>query len=152
VALNRDEAKTKANFEGDPMKRFLITLLLALVWALPASADSKPEVPKAGTPEAAVLGGLVLLAKGDHDAWLSKYCHTEDLCFTESAIKSLKRYNLPAITRLAPSCIKAGNKLLITRRKPEGDATRIFVKCKEKGMPRGFLMKKQGADWKFKRI
>lgn len=131
-----------------------LTIALALLLTTTALAD-RVKAPKAGTAHHALLDGLSLLKDGKFDAWIDRYCHPDKLCFSAGSKKSLLRYNLPAIKRLAPQCIKDGDSLEITR--TDGDpakdeAVKIFVLCNPKGMPRPFRLRKKGARWMFERI
>ena len=115
-------------------------------------ATAKPS--KAQTPEGVLLEGLRLIADGDFDAWVARYCHKDKLCPTAQAIKSVKRYNLPAVQRIVPGCLAREKKgaLEITRRDRQGDELKLFVQCSDKGMPRPFTLRKEGDAWMFRRI
>lgn len=120
-----------------------------------AQSRSKTTKPAAGSPHEALLGGLKLIVDKKFDAFLDRYCHQEDLCYTDRARKSLLRYNLPALSRIGGQCIKAGDTLKVTRTDgdPAKDATvKIFVECNPKGMPRPFTLKKEGGQWKWKKV
>ncbi len=140
------------------MKQVALQLTIALstvALLVTGSAFAEPTAPAAGSPEATILAGLELIRDGKFGKWMSKHCHTEDLCHNANSRKSLEKYNLPAMKRLAPKCIKAGGKLDVTRVNgdPKTDQqVKIFVVCDPAGMPRPFTMKKQGSAWKFKKI
>ena len=154
LAANGVAARVGTNFRP----RQLATLLITLVLLVPASAsavDGKTIKPKAGTPHHALLDGLKLIRDSKFDAWIERYCHTEDLCFSETSKRSLRKYNLPAIHRLASHCIKGGDALKITRTDGDpakDDQVKLFVECNPKGMPRPFTLKRQGKAWKFKKL
>ncbi len=140
-------------------RRLRIVLLAAFSMALfftggaALAGDGEVVTPDKGSPEAALLAGLELIKDGDFDKWVDTLCHKGDLCYNGNAIKSVKKYNLPAMKRLAPQCIKDGGKLKVTRKDDMGDGYfKIFAECNPKGMPRPFHLKKEGKAWKFKKI
>jgi len=133
--------------------------LFAIALMLPAMASagkSKLVTPKEGTYLYALVQGLTTIKDGKFDEWIDKFCHPDDLCYTENAKKSLLKYNLPAIKRIAGQCLKDAPKMKVTR--TDGDAAKgdteikVFVECDPKGMPRPFRLKLHGKDWKFKSI
>ncbi|MFT7582584.1 MAG: hypothetical protein ACI9MR_004266 [Myxococcota bacterium] len=134
-------------------------LALVAVFALGAvatQAQAKSVTPAIGSAEATILQGLKLINAGKFDKWVSTQCSKEKLCHNTNAIKSVKKYNLPALKRIASQCIKAGDTLDVT--KVQGDAKtdatlKIFVQCNPKGMPRPFhLIKNSKGAWKFSKI
>jgi hypothetical protein len=137
-----------------PLLLLLVSAAL-LCFAIPASAQEKqePKAPAVDSPEHIILKGLMLIESKDFDGWIDQYCHPEHLCPTWTAKKSLKRYSLPALQRLAKKCINNG-KLRITRTDRDDSAERIklYIVCDPKGMPRPFSLRKHGAKWKFERI
>jgi hypothetical protein len=133
----------------------LVIALAILALLVTGSALAEPTAPAAGTPEATILAGLKLIRDGKFDAWMAQHCHQGDLCHNNNARKSLKKYNLPAMQRVAPDCIKAGDKLEITRvdgNPATDEQVKVFALCNPKGMPRPFTMKKEGSAWKFRKI
>lgn len=123
----------------------------------PSAAEAKPvEAPKAGTPHHAIIEALKLIRAGNFDGFIKKWCHKGKLCPTGQAISSLKRYNLPAMKRLASKCLKAGDTLEVTRVNgdPAKDSeVKIFIVCDPRGMPRPFtLSNTEGGAWKHIRI
>lgn len=142
-----------------PLTRLLGAALLALTFvglSAPASSAANKTIksPKKTSPYFAVLDGLKLVRDGKFDAWVDKWCSKKQLCYNDKSISSLKRYNLKALKRVAPQCIKDGGSLVVTRvvgDPAKDEALKIFVLCNPKGMPRPFhLVKEKG--WKFKRI
>ncbi|MFT5433594.1 MAG: hypothetical protein ACI9OJ_004300 [Myxococcota bacterium] len=127
--------------------------LLCFVMLASAQTKREPPTPSVEAAKQTVLAGLKLIEAKDFEGWISQYCHPEHLCPTETSKKSLKRYNLPAIQRLAKKCINGG-KLRVKRAKRDDSLGRIklYVVCDPKGMPRPFSLRKHGADWKFERI
>ena len=138
--------------------RFAIAITCSvMLFATAANAQSKGKVKKAdpGTIYATIVDGLELIRDKKFEPFLDRYCHTEDLCFNENAKNSLRRYNLPAVSRLAAKCLKDARTLLVTRQDgdPKTDDTiKVFVVCDPRGMPRPFTVKKQDGKWKFKKI
>ncbi len=141
----------------------LLALTASLALAGPARAEAArspltAEVvkPAADTPQAAIVGALELIKAGNFDGFISKYCHKGKLCPTGQAKASLKRYNLPALQRLAPKCLKAGGGIEVTR--VNGDPAtepevKIFIVCDPAGMPRPFTLRNdEGGVWKHIRI
>jgi hypothetical protein len=124
-----------------------------LVSAAAAFAEDVND-PKPGTYQHAVYEGLVQLKDGKFEDWLSRYCDKDELCPTPTAIASLKRYNLPAVQRIAPKCIR-GTGLKVTSVQgadTEKGPLKVFIECDPAGMPRPFHLKKVGANWMFTKI
>lgn len=119
-----------------------------------APVDDGLTAPEAGSPEAALLDGLRLIADGKFDQWIERYCHTEKLCRSPQATKSIKRYNLTAANRLVPFCLKGEkrDKLKITKQAAKGDELKLFLGCHGGAMPRPFTMVREAGAWKFRRI
>ncbi|MDP6946288.1 MAG: hypothetical protein QF464_19220 [Myxococcota bacterium] len=150
------------------MRSILLTVLaasaaLTITLTPPAEANSAPPTarghkglvtPAPDTPEGVLLAGLRLIADGQFDQWITRYCHMAKLCPTPQAQKSLKRYNLTAAQRVVGGCLKGDKKdqLRITRRVAEGAESKFFLHCSDKGMPRPFTLMKEGDAWKFRRI
>lgn len=134
------------------------TFVALLTVPLAASAQkrgAKLITPKKDSPELVLLAGIKMIEAGNFDGWIDAHCHTEDLCFNANSKQSLRKYNLPALKRLAGKCHRTGGTALEITRKdaPATDGTvKIFVACDPRGMPRPFYLKKQGAAWKFKKI
>lgn len=117
----------------------------------------KEAVPASGTAEEALLEGLKLIEAGNFTTWVSKYCHSGELCRTKQATKSLLTYNLPSAKRIISACIRGASRdsLKITRHQAtsvEGRSFKIFVECNPDGMPRPFHLEKQDGAWKFSKI
>ena len=136
-----------------------VTFALAFLSGGVASAAKKEiKNPDKGTVHHALIEGLKLIKAQKFDKWISKSCHKDQLCYNANSIKSLKRYNLPAVYRLltkkSPSCLRGNDDtLLVTRTQAQSDGTqKIFVKCLEQGMPRPFYLLKEGKAWKFTKI
>jgi hypothetical protein len=130
----------------------IVAAFLAVVLASGA-VRSDPVVPAADTAERALLDGLKLIRDGKFDAWVSQWCSTKELCFTEKSIDSLKKYNLPVIQRLAPRCIRGtGDALEITRTVVDDKGTKVFVACDPDAQPRPFTLVKEGKGWRFKAL
>ena len=132
----------------------------ATVWAdapTPEPAEEKADglvTPEAGSPEHVVLQGLKLIESGKFDRWVKRYCHAGKLCVTPMAIKSLKAFNLKAVQKLAPHCIRGKGKdqLHITRREQVGSELKLYIRCRADGMPRPFTLEREANAWKFRRI
>jgi len=109
----------------------------------------------AGTVHYSMLEGLKLINKGDYDKWVMNYCSTTKLCYNSNSIKQVKKYNLPAMKKLAPECIKeSGTAIYVTR--TEGNPlkdkeVRIFILCKPNAMPKPVKMINENG-WKFSSI
>ena len=150
------------------MRSILLTALaafaaLTITLAPPAEADvAAPTAhgkkglvtPAPDTPESVLLAGLRLIADGQFDQWITRYCHMDKLCPTAQAKKSLKRYNLAAAQRVVGGCLKGDKKdqLRITKHVEEGAKLKFFLHCSDKAMPRPFTLMKEGDAWKFRRI
>lgn len=134
--------------------RALLALALVAAVAGGALADETIKAPAKDSPHYAIIEGLKLIKAGDFDDWIDTWCSEKELCFTDQAKDSLRRYNLPTLQRLAPDCLKEGDSIIVTR--TDGDPAKdaevsIYIQCKAEGMPRPFhLIKEDG--WKFKRI
>ena len=115
------------------------------------TTQGKAQAVKAGSVYQSVLHGLRLIHAGNFDGWISGYCHS-DQCTTLNARRALKRYNLPALKRRSPHCLRGPSKMTLevtrTDKLPAG-AIKIFVKCHPKGSPYPFTLKKDGAKWKW---
>lgn len=136
-----------------------VTFAFAAVSAGAASAaDKEFKNPAKDSVHAALIAGLKLLKAEKFDKWIDGSCHKEQLCYNANSIKSLKRYNLPAIFRLltkkSPSCLRGNDDtIVVTRSDTQPDGTeKIFVKCLDDGMPRPFYLAKEGGAWKFTKI
>ena len=130
-------------------------VLIAFLGVVLASGAvrSEPVVPAADTVERALLDGLKLIRDGKFDAWVSQWCSTKELCFTEKSVDSLKKYNLPTIQRLAARCIRgAGDALVVTRTVVNESGTKLFVECDPEAQPRPFTLVKEGKGWRFKAL
>ena len=142
-------------------RRLLATVALALALWSPGTAFAEaPAVqtvtsPAAGTHLHALLEGLKLVRDGRFDDWVGTWCSTSELCFNPTSIASLKKYNLPAMQRVAPQCLKgAGETLEVTRIDGDPAGTlpiKVFLRCDPAGMPRPFELVNQ-SGWKFKKI
>ena len=136
----------------------LVAFSIALMLPAMASAQKKSRMvtPKEGTYLHALMEGLKTIKDGKFDEWVDKFCHPEELCFNENSKKSLLKYNLPAVKRIAGECLKDAPKMKVTR--TDGDPAKgdkrikVFVECNPKGMPRPFNLMLHGAVWKFKSI
>ncbi|TNF23388.1 MAG: hypothetical protein EP329_27665 [Deltaproteobacteria bacterium] len=138
------------------VRRFrLLTAIAALfVIGLGTQASAKEVTPEKGTVYEVLYSGLKAVADGKFDVFVDRYCSKDKLCPTDQAIRSLKKYNLPAAQRQAPKCLK-GDKLDVTR--VDGDLdkdemVKIFLVCDPNGMPRPYQMTKEGGKWMFKNI
>lgn len=133
----------------------LLSLSFAGVGGFALAANGESVEPKEGTVYASIAEGLKLIKDGKFKEWKSKFCHKGDLCYNDNSWRSIEKYNLPALQRLAPKCLKDGGKLLVT--KVEGDldkddSVKIFIECDPNGMPRPFYLKKEDKIWKFTKI
>lgn len=137
-----------ASLAGLPI---LAAFLAVVLSSGPVRSD--PVVPAADTAERAVLDGLKLIRDGQFDAWVSQWCSTRELCFTEKSVDSLKKYNLPVIQRLAARCIRGtGDALEITRTVVDDKGTKVFVACDPDAQPRPFTLVKEAKGWRFKAL
>jgi len=138
------------------LRFFIVGIVTLGLLGTAAIAVAKDRVsPKEGTAHAALLEGLKLIKDGKFDDWKRQFCHTNDLCHNDNAWRSVLRYNLPAMQRLAPHCIKDGDTLLVTRTDGDpdkDDRVTLFIECNPQGMPRPFHLKKEGRAWKFSKI
>ena len=145
-------------------KRLTIALFLAGTMVLvsgvalsnhdaPVAKHKTVKSPKAGTLYGAIVGGLKLVKAGDFDGWINKYCHPDDLCYTERAKQFLKRYNLKQLRKQAGFCLQSdGNSLIITRQLKSNGQEKVFVKCNPKGSPKPFWLKKKGSRWYWTKV
>jgi len=113
----------------------------------------------AGTPWHALIQGFRLIKAGDFQGWVNNWCHKGDLCRNSSSIRSLKKYNLPAMKRLLnynPSCLSGnGDSIVVSR--VDGDPLkdnqiRVFCECRPNSMPRPIKLKKENGHWRFNSI
>lgn len=132
----------------------LLALTLTLLGGVSATASARTKVktvknPKADTAYGSILNGIKLIQKGSFDAWIDGFCHEKELCYNDAATSALKKYNLPALHRLAEHCLKdKGTTLHVTKDEDKaGGGKKIFIKCHDKGMPRPFHLKKEGKKW-----
>ena len=129
----------------------LLTLGLG---ALGSSASAKEVTPEKGTIYESLYNGLKAVADGKFDVFVDEYCSKDKLCPTSQAIKSLKKYNLPAAQRQAPKCLR-GTKLEVKRLDGDPDKdemVKVFIQCDERSMPRPYQMVKEKGKWMFKNI
>jgi hypothetical protein len=136
------------------------TMALALIAVFmilaPSEARAQPadELPP-DSPQYAIREGLKLIRDGKFSDWMTRWCSPTELCTTDIQRKSLKKFNLPAMQRLAPDCLKGeGNTVQVT--KIEGDpvkdkSVKIFIQCNPKGSPRPFHMIREDG-WKFMKL
>lgn len=133
------------------VKHRLFTLVLAagLIGSLATSAGAVEKVtkPAKGTVYEAILGGLKLVDAGKYDAWIKTYCH-KDTCHNDNVKKNYKKYNLPALKKVSSACLKGPDTIHVkkVKDKPNG-GKKVFIKCKDGGMPRPFHLLKDGKKW-----
>jgi hypothetical protein len=131
--------------------RRLIVLMISVglvgAFAMTASAGVKKiSKPASGSVYAAILGGLKLVDSGKYDAWIDRYCHRAT-CHNSNVKQAYKKYNLPALSKVSSYCMKDGG-IHVTREMDKADGgKKIFLKCKDGGMPRPFHLKKEGGKW-----
>ena len=128
---------------------FVLILSVGIIaaFAFSASAAKKVTKPAKDSVYAAIIGGLKLVDAGKYDKWISKYCH-KDTCHNGNVKKNYKKYNLPALKKVSSHCLKGPNTIHVHKEKvkPNG-GTKIFIKCKDGGMPRPFHLLKDGGKW-----
>ena len=125
----------------------IISVGIIAAFAFSASAAKKVTKPAKDSVYAAIIGGLKLVDAGKYDKWISKYCH-KDTCHNGNVKKNYKKYNLPALKKVSSHCLKGPNTIHVHKEKvkPNG-GTKIFIKCKDGGMPRPFHLLKDGGKW-----
>ncbi len=139
----------------------LLSLLTILTLSITAQAKDGPshkviKSPAKGSPYYAIIEGLKLIEAEHFNAWMTEWCSTSELCLNDRTRNSLKKYNLPAMKRMAPHCLKGrDDELHVTR--TDGDpakdtSVKVFIKCKEGGMPRPMWLKKEDGGWRFEKI
>jgi hypothetical protein len=131
----------------------LIALIIICFASTHTFAENQEiKAPPENSPYYTLIESLKLIKAEAYDDWISKWCSKNELCFNETSIASLKKYNLPAINRLAPDCLKGEAKdyIIVTRidGDPEKDAKlQIFIQCKAEGMPKPFRLINE-SGWK----
>ncbi len=130
------------------------TLTIGTAVAEDGTKRADKVVKAAPDHETALLEGLKLIKAGDFDGWISNWCSTEKLCYTDTAKKGILRYNLPALKRIVGHCIKDGDTLKVTKTQGKVDEgkLKVFIECNPKGMPRPFHLTKDKAGWRFAKI
>jgi hypothetical protein len=150
----------------NPFARTAIALatIALLISGVAASASSqhqsditnKKELvkPTKGTALGAILAGIKLVKAGDFGTWIDKFCHPDDLCYTEKAKTALKRYDLPYLKRVSPHCLKGNeDSLQVTRKqKLNNGELKIFIECNPKGSPRPFRVKQKDGRWYWTKV
>ncbi|MBN1130999.1 MAG: hypothetical protein JXA71_18565 [Chitinispirillaceae bacterium] len=121
----------------------------------PASSQMVTSPPQT-SPHYALLEGLKLIKENKFDDWISFWCSAQDLCFNATSISSLKKYDLPALARLAPDFLKNNGTAIHVSRiegNPQTDVlVKIFLLGKAGSMPKPFTMIKRNNSWKFYRL
>ena len=134
------------------MKKLLAAASLAFLLPLPAHAEAPPQDAKAAAT-AALTEGMKLIRDNQWDAWIKNSCSPSKLCFNDNSKKSLKTYNLPAVQRRSKACLKAGDKVVVTRTDETGpDELKLFIQCEETAMPVPFRLGKEGGKWLFRSL
>jgi len=132
-------------------RRLLVLMLsvgLVSTFAITASAATKKITkPAKDSVYAAIIGGLKLVDAGKYDKWIDTYCH-KDTCHNSNVKKAYKKYNLPALSKVSSHCLKGPDTIHVHKEKDKADGgKKIFIKCKDGGMPRPFHLLKDGSKW-----
>jgi len=106
--------------------------------------------PAEGTIEHAILKSLELIAAGDHDGWMTAYCH-EDACGDERMQESMKSHVLPAAQGAMASCTHDGD-LLVTKQEEENGFTKTWIYCGASRMPAPSTAENVDGEWRFSSI
>lgn len=137
------------------LKQRLVSALLGCSLCLPAVANTETGLirPVKGSVYATLLEGLKLLAVGDVDAWISGYCDVIRLCNNEAELEMIRQYRAPVQEKVAPTCLKDGDRALHVTRvvgDPQLDtAVKIYLQCDPTDPPRFYSLRKTEDYWFF---
>lgn len=109
--------------------------------------------PARGSVYAFLLEGLKLLADGDVESWIAGYCDGLRLCKNEAELAMIRNYRAPLQEKIAPTCLKDGERALDIARvigDPEVDiAVKIYLVCDPQVPPRFYSLRKTADYWFF---
>ena len=138
------------------IKHGLFVFLLFTGFVLnPASASAEEGLvtPQKGTVYYALLEGLIMLADGDIEQWIGSYCDGIRLCSNASEINHIRQYRAELQQKIAPTCLKNGDRSLEIDHvvgNPEIDmAVKIYLICDPDGPPRFYSLRRTADYWFF---
>jgi len=138
------------------VRRFQIAFVLVTgLLANPASIHAEQGLiePEKGSVYYALLEGLKLLAVGDIDQWINRYCDGIRLCSNATDVNDIRNHRAELQERIATSCLKNGGKALDIDHvigNPEIDiAVKIYLVCDPKGPPRFYSLRRTVDYWFF---
>ncbi len=109
--------------------------------------------PAKGSVYAFLLEGLILLADGDVDGWIAGYCDGIRLCKNESELAFIRNHSAPVQEKIAPGCLKDGDRALDIHHvigNPDIDtAVKVYLVCDPADPPRFYSLRKTGDYWFF---
>ena len=128
---------------------------LGLFLYAPLAVTAEPGLirPAKGSVYAYLLEGLILLADGDVEGWISGYCDGIRLCKNEAELQMIRQHRAPLQQKIAPTCLKDGDRALQVSHvigDPEVDqAVKIYLLCDPQDPPRFYSMRKTADYWFF---
>lgn len=132
-----------------------IFILLVGLFIHPTLANAEQGLikPKQGSVYYALLQGLKLLAVGDIEEWINRYCDGIRLCNNSSELNNIRQYRAELQKKIAPGCLKDGGKALHIDHvigNPEIDiAVKVYLICDENGPPRFYSLRRTVDYWFF---
>ena len=137
-------------------KQLAVCLVGSFLFATTLRADNANSGlmrPTAGTVYAFLLEGLILLADGEIDTWIAGYCDGIRLCKNEAELSFIRKYSAPVQQKVAPGCLKDGDRALDIHHmigNPEIDtAVKIYLNCNPEDPPRFYSLRKTADYWFF---
>jgi hypothetical protein len=131
-----------------PMIRTLVPMLLGMLvsgaavagpYDLPQQPHEDIVNPPANSADFAIIDTIQMLLKGDHDAWIEKWCDPER-CHDKNAKDQWKAYQLKSATQYGKQCLHGDNKdtLWVTRRRGDlatDGTTTVYFQCEDTRLP-----------------
>ena len=139
------------------MIKHVIGIFLVLILLLNTTQISAVEPglmrPQKDSVYANLLQGLILLADGDREGWISTYCDGIRLCKNETEMKFIREHRLPLQEKFVHTCLKDGDRALHIDKvigSPDVDvAVKIYLVCNPDGPPRFYSLRKTAGHWFF---
>lgn len=137
------------------LKLRLVAAFLGCSLCLSTIAETETGLirPAKDSVYATLLEGLKLLAVGDVDAWVTGYCDVIRLCKNEAELEMIRQHRAPVQEKVAPTCLKDGDRALHVTRvigDPQIDiAVKIYLQCDPTDPPRFYSLRKTADYWFF---
>lgn len=135
------------------MKAIFCGVLFLLVSTQAGGVETGMMKPARGSVYAFLLDGLKLLAAGYVEGWISGYCDGIRLCKNEPELAMIRNHRAPLQEKIAPTCLKDGDRALDIARvigDPEVDiAVKIYLVCDPEDPPRFYSLRKTADYWFF---